>query len=239
MNADTVARAKSENLPIQFGDATRRAVLEDLGVSSARAAVVAIADPIATRRIVSLIRQMNGELRLIVRARYVNEIGELERLGADEAIPSEFESSIEIFVRLLRHFGVPRHLVRLQESIIRHEHYQALRGLGATTEFLEETKRIIAGGILETAQVLERSEACGRSIAELHLRERTGATVLNIVRNDTPLPSVDGTTRLEKGDLMVLYGPHEAIDKAIRIIEPKFNLEKDDGARDSEKEEEP
>lgn len=239
MNAHSVAQAKREKLPIRFGDATRRAVLDELGVASARAAVVAIADPIATRRIVSLIRQMNADLRLIVRARYVAEIKELERLGADEAIPSEFETSIEIFVRLLRHFGVPRHLVRMQESIIRHEHYHALRGFGGSPELLEETKRFIAGGILETAQVLEGSEACSKTLADLHLRGRTGVTVLNIVRNESPLPAIDGSTCLEKGDMLVLYGSHEAIDKAFHIIEPKQARDDDKGREDVTQKEKP
>ncbi len=230
MNAETVKKAEKENIPLRFGDATRRAVLEEMGIQRARAAVVAVADPGATRRIVSLIRQMNRELRLIVRARYVAEIDELERLGADEVVPSEFETSIEIFVRLLAHLGVPRHVTRVQESIVRLGHYQALRGLGVSTELLADTERLIAGGLLETAQVIEGSEACDKSLVELDLRGRTGASLLNIVRDGTPLPRISGETRFQKDDLLVLYGPHEALDRAFRLFEPKLDLEAADGA---------
>jgi CPA2 family monovalent cation:H+ antiporter-2 len=233
MNARSVDAARREKMPVRFGDATRRAVLDELGVPTARAAVVAVGDPIATRRIVSLVRQMNGELRLMVRARYVAEIEELERLGADEVIPSEFETSIEIFVRLLAHLGVPRHVVRVQESLVRVGHYRALRGLGMSTEILAETRRIIAGGVLETARVMEGSEACGRSLAELDLRRRAGVTVLNVVRDERPLPSLEGTTRLEAGDLLVIYGPHEGLDRGFRIFEPKLDLEEGDGAAEA------
>jgi CPA2 family monovalent cation:H+ antiporter-2 len=199
-----------------------------LGVPTARAAVVAIGDPVATRRIVSLIRQMNGDLRLMVRVRYVAEIEELERLGADEAIPSEFETSIEIFVRLLAHLGVPRHVVRVQESLVRVGHYRALRGLGVSTEFLAETERIIAGGTLETAQVIEGSEACGRTLGELDLRRQIGVSILNVVRNEQPLPLLEGATRLEPGDLLVLYGSHQGLDRGFRMFEPKIDLEEDE-----------
>jgi CPA2 family monovalent cation:H+ antiporter-2 len=223
MNARSVDAAVQEKMPVRFGDATRRAVLEELGVPTARAAVVALTDPAATRRVVSLIRQMNSEIRLMVRASYVAEIPELERLGADEVIPSEFETSIEIFARLLAHLGVPRHVVRVQESLVRVGHYRALRGLGVTTEILAETERIIAGGVLETAQVMERSEVCGRNLGELAIRKRIGVSVLNIVRNEQPLPSLDGATRLEPGDLVVLYGPHEGLDRAFRMFEPKID----------------
>ena len=220
MVADAVEAGRRESMPVRFGDASRRAVLEEMGAERARAAVVAVGDPAATRRIVSQLRQTNPTARILVRARRVGEIGELERLGADEAIPSEFETSIELFVRLLTHLGVPRHVVRVQESLIRLDHYQALRGVGATPDLLAQARKLIVGGILETAQVMPGSRAAGKTLAELDLRRRTGATVLSVVRNEQPLPTPDGPTRLEAEDLVVLYGPHEAIDRALGLLEP-------------------
>ena len=218
--AEHVEKAEREGLPVRFGDATRRGTLDALGVGRARAAVVTVGDPSSTRRMVGLVRQANPDARIIVRARRVAEIEELERLGADEVIPSEFETSIELFVRLLTHLGVPRHVARIQESIIRVQRYQALRGVGASAELLADTRRLIAGGILETAEVMEGSTAAGRTLRELALRDRTGAMVLSVVRRETPLPTPDGSTRLEAGDLIVLFGPHEAIDRAFALLEP-------------------
>ena len=218
--AENVQAGEREGLPVRFGDATRRGVLEQLGVRRARAVVVTVDDPTGTRRIVGLVRQANPDTRILVRAQRVDEIEELERLGADDVVPSEFETSIELFVRLLTHLGVPRHVVRIQESLIRVDRYQALRGVGGSAELTAETRRLIAGGILETAEVMEGSAACGRTLAELAFRDRTGTMVLSVVRNEMPLPTPDGKTRLEAGDLLVLYGAHEAIDQALRMIEP-------------------
>jgi len=111
-------------------------------------------------------------------------------------------------------------VARIQESIIRVQRYQALRGVGASAELLADTRRLIAGGILETAEVMEGSTAAGRTLRELALRDRTGAMVLSVVRRETPLPTPDGSTRLEAGDLIVLFGPHEAIDRAFALLEP-------------------
>lgn len=217
---DNVEAARREQLPVHFGDATRRAVLEQLGVQHARATVVTVGDPTSTRLIVGLVRQANADTRILVRARRVEEIEELERLGADDVIPSEFETSIELFVRLLTHLGVPRHVARIQESLIRVGRYQALRGVGMSAELMAETRRFIAGGIFETAEVMDGSAAAGRTLAELAFRERTGIMVLSVVRNEEPLPTPDGSTRLEVGDLVVLYGAHEAIDQALKLLEP-------------------
>src|SRR5437016_3655151 len=125
-----------------------------------------------------------------------------------------------VAVDLVTHLGVPRHVVRVQESLIRLDHYQALRGVGATPDLLVQARKLIVGGILETAQVMQGSLAAGKTLAELDLRRRTGATVLSVVRNEQPLPTPDGPTRLEAEDLVVLYGPHEAIDRALGLLEP-------------------
>jgi CPA2 family monovalent cation:H+ antiporter-2 len=181
---------------------------------------VAVADPAATRRIVTLLRQANDVVRILVRARRVREIAELERLGADEVIPAEFETSIELLVRLLIRLGVPRHVVRVQESLIRLGHYRALRGVGTTPELLAQTQHIVMAGILETARVMAGSVAAGQTLGELDLRRETGATVLSVVRDQQPLPPPDGPTRLEAGDMIVLFGSHAAIDRALLLIEP-------------------
>lgn len=219
--ADLVATGRREGVPVEFGDATRRAVLVELGAATARAAVVTVGDPAATRTVVGLLRQVNPELPILVRARRVAEIDALERLGADEVIPSEFEVAVELFVRLLRRLGVPPHVTRMQESIIRTEHYRALRGLGTTDELLRRTQQLVAGGILEVAQVLEGSEACGQTLGALALPHRTGTLVLSVVRGGQPLPTPDADTRLEANDLVVLFGPHEAIARALALLEPR------------------
>ena len=35
-------------------------------------------------------------------------------------------------------------------------------------------------------------------------------------------PLLDGATRLQPGDLVVLYGPHQGLDRAFRMFEPKL-----------------
>ena len=46
---------------------------------------------------VAVARHLSDRVRIVVRTRYVSEIEELRRLGADEVIPEELETSVEIF----------------------------------------------------------------------------------------------------------------------------------------------
>jgi CPA2 family monovalent cation:H+ antiporter-2 len=221
MDPARVRAGESEGLPMHFGDGSRRGALEAVGIVKARAVVVAVSDAIASRRITALARQMNPKATILVRAHGVDEIDELERLGATEVIPAEFEASIEIFVRLLQRLGVPRHVARVQEGIIRLGNYHSLRGASASFDMMSDIERLIGGGIIESAEVMTNSEADGRTLGELDLRGRFGALVLTMVRDETPLPNPEDGTRLQAGDRLVVYGPHEAIASAIETMEPK------------------
>src|SRR3989442_7475593 len=88
--------------------------------------VAAISDPAATRRMVRVARALNPRIHIIARTRYVTEIPELSRLGADVVIPEEFETSIEIFARVLAHYNVPRSDIERLVAQIRSSHYESL-----------------------------------------------------------------------------------------------------------------
>jgi CPA2 family monovalent cation:H+ antiporter-2 len=210
----------AEGLPVHFGDGSRRGVLEGAGIERARAVVVAVSDALASRRITALAHQLNPRATILVRSN-VEEIAELMRLGATEVIPAEFEASIELFVRLLQHLGVPRHVARVQEGIIRLGNYHSLRGAPATFELMSDIERLIGGGIVESAEVMKGSEADGQTLAGLDFRLRTGAVVLTMIRDEKPVSNPEDSTRLQAGDRVVVYGPHAAVAAAIDLFEPR------------------
>jgi CPA2 family monovalent cation:H+ antiporter-2 len=210
----------AEGLPVHFGDGSRRGVLEGAGIETARPVDVAVSDALASRRITALAHQLNPRATILVRSN-VEEIAELMRLGATEVIPAEFEASIELFVRLLQHLGVPRHVARVQEGIIRLGNYHSLRGAPATFELMSDIERLIGGGIVESAEVMKGSEADGQSLAALDFRVRTGAVVLTMIRDEKPVSNPEDSTRLQAGDRVVVYGPHAAVAAAIDLFEPR------------------
>ncbi len=118
LNADAVRSARAEGERVIYGDATRREVLHHVGIDNARVLVLAISDPAATRHTVSVGREVNPDIHIIVRTRYMSEITDLRELGADEVIPEEFETSIEIFSRVLTKIGIPRHIIHRQAAAI-------------------------------------------------------------------------------------------------------------------------
>jgi K+:H+ antiporter len=127
MNPENVRALRAEGEPIRYGDAVHEPVLRAVGVERARVLVVLIRDPAATRRIITLARRLNPALHLVVRTRYVAEIPSLLDLGASQVIAEEFESSIEIFTRVLHAYLVPEADIDAVAAEIRAAGYQMLR----------------------------------------------------------------------------------------------------------------
>ncbi len=126
LNPQTVRREGTKE-PIFFGDATNEGVLAAVRVGAARAAAVVIGDPIATRSIVAQLRRLNPTLHLIARTRFTSEVPTLYALGADEVVPEEFETSIQIFLRTGRLLGLDDESLNRLAASIREDNYQVLR----------------------------------------------------------------------------------------------------------------
>jgi CPA2 family monovalent cation:H+ antiporter-2 len=214
-----VRRARGEGERIEFGDASRTESLGAAGVGHAAVIVAAISDPAATRFTVMQVRRSNPGAYVIARTRQVKEVAELMRLGADEVIPEEFETSIAILGRVLRRFHVPTNVIRLQEQALRREGYSFLRGAEAET-LTSSISRLIEGATTDTFYLEPESPAVGRSIAQLDLHGATRALIIAVVRDGSHTLSPDAGFTLREGDILVLVGDHQALETAFERLSP-------------------
>ena len=221
LNAEVVRRAKAKGEKINFGDATRHEVLLHAGVEHAWSLVLAMSDPAAARRTVALARRLNPEIHIIVRTRYVAEITELLDLGANEVIPEEFETSIEIFSRVLHRYGFPRNVIEQQIGRIREQGYEMLRSAALPVGSINVPKVNFDGARTEAVTLNADSPAVGKNLGELNLRGESGATVIAIVntRGDTKISPGAGY-KLNEGDTVVLIGSAKKVSRAVDIIQP-------------------
>jgi CPA2 family monovalent cation:H+ antiporter-2 len=206
MNPQTVKdeRKKAEN--IFYGDASHEAVLEQIKIKQARVMVIVISDPVAARRITLSARRENPHIYIIARTRFVSEMEQLHKLGANEVIPEEFETSIEIFSRVLVKYLVP--IDRIQKLIneARTGGYEMFRSLSDESVLLSDLKVQIPDIQIWTVSVHEDAPASGKSLAQVQLRKKYGVTLLAIKRADKVLSNPPGDMEIDTGDLLVLLG---------------------------------
>ncbi len=127
LDADIVKQAKKEGEPIIFGDAVHEHLLNFVNLPSARVVVIAISDPRSTKQMVASIKHINPNVYLLVRTRFTNEVEELMKLGSNDVIPEEFETSVEIFSRVLHKYLVPEDKITDLVFTLRSENYGFLR----------------------------------------------------------------------------------------------------------------
>jgi CPA2 family monovalent cation:H+ antiporter-2 len=225
--AERARAAAADHHHAVYGDATRPSVLRHVHASRASVVVLAIDDRAAARRIVRLVREMNANAALVVRTRYVTEIEELTRLGADEVIPEEMETSVELFARVLQRLDVPPNVIAAQVDVVRAEHYAMLRGSSPSAHRIESIYELFTAATTATHLVRAASPAVGRSLGELDLKGRTGITVVAVVRKGKAVTNPPGDWRLARGDILVVLGDHAQLAAARRLLEPPLDASAD------------
>lgn len=210
MNPETVTRYRNKE-PIEHGDASQPVVLEHLGVTKARVLAIIISDPAAVRSIVIEARRFNPSLHIIARTRFVSEVAPLRRLGADEVVAEEFETSIEVFSRVLTRYLVPRQDIESFAARIRQENYRMIRRMSASVDSLDAMVNRLPDMGVQAMRLSAASPLCGISLAQSQMRRKYGVTVIAILRQGTTQASPEPNDLFEADDVVYLFGKTEKL----------------------------
>jgi CPA2 family monovalent cation:H+ antiporter-2 len=218
LDGDIVRREAQHGLPLYYGDATNPNVLRHVKIEEARVLVIAISDPFMARRTVQVARGLNPKIHIVVRTRHLRELEELHQLGADDVVPEEFETSIEIFALVLRTYNMPQDFIMRKAEQIRREGYALLR-----RSELPELAHHLRGGTLsdvevETCRIEEDSPAAGKTLGDLSIRLRTGASIIAWTRSGVTESNPSKKTELLPGDVVVLLGTRDQIRRAMGLL---------------------
>lgn len=197
--------------PAYYGDAADRAVLEAVGVRSARLLLISHEDLPAARKILHQVRQLRPELPVMVRTRDESTVEELRAAGATEVIPETLEASLMIASQALLLLNVPlrRVLRRMQEQ--RAGRYLLLR------EYFrgEEIGGMPGLNELMPIQLRPESPAVGQELGQF---ATDSVVVTALVRGGQRQLSPAASTRMESGDVLVLFGTPEDLVRAERAL---------------------
>jgi CPA2 family monovalent cation:H+ antiporter-2 len=214
MNPETVRSEQAKGEPIYYGDATQESVLQHANIKEARIVVVAINDPTAIRRMVEGIRRLNPIVHLIVRTRYLQEMKPLYELGADEVIPEEFETSVEIFTRVLTKYLIPRDEIERLVAEVRVDGYKMFRTLSKVSASLSDLKPELRDVDISTFRILQESPLINKTIGQVELRKRYGVSVVAIGRDMQIVANPGADQVLRLNDVLFVLGSSEKISEA-------------------------
>lgn len=169
------------------GDASDDGILEQAGIRHAKGLIVTSGDDANNLYIVLSARVLKPDLFIVSRAVDDSSVPKLIRAGADRAI-----SPYAIGGRRLAHLILSPTVVDFFDTVIR-------KG--------EESLNI------EGIKVHDGTYVIGRSLAELKVRETTGANVLVVLRGSRVLANPDPELALHPGDELLALGTTEQLDR--------------------------
>jgi monovalent cation:H+ antiporter-2, CPA2 family len=218
LDGDTVSREANNGVPVYYGDATNPNVLRHMKIEDAKMLVIAISDPFITRRTVQVAKGLNPKLHVVVRTRYLRDLKELHQLGADDVVPEEFGTSIEIFALVLRTYKLPQEFVARKAEQVRREGYALLRRSEWPDSVDHSRGETLTDTEVETCRIDDGSPAAGKTLAQIALLPRTGVLVIAWTRAGVTQANPSEETRLMVGDIVVLLGSRARIRQAMGLL---------------------
>ena len=209
MNPETIQREKKEGIPIHFGDAAQEEVLRHANINKARMLVIAINDAAATRRITSIAHHLNPSLHIIVRTRFMQEVNALKDLGANEVIPEEFETSIEIFNRVLKCYLIDQNKIDELTSQIRSDNYQMFRKPADERETLAGIK--IPNVEIVKFKVPGDFEYINKPLSQLQWKQNYKINILVIFKGQNIITDIQSESSLNTNDEILVLGTPQNI----------------------------
>ena len=219
MNPETVRMERTNGQPIFYGDAVHDAVLLHANIKSARVVVIAISDDAASRRIVAAAHTLNPTAHIIVRTRHLVEVEPLYRVGAHQVVPEEFETSVEIFTRVLMEYLIPHDQIEKFIAEVRADGYKMFRALPKDAPAVSGLNIHLPDLEISVLWVDPKSPFVGKSLTEIALRSRYEVTVLAVRREEQISANPHGATQIECDDEVYLLGTPEKIAQVADLFD--------------------
>jgi CPA2 family monovalent cation:H+ antiporter-2 len=223
MNPEVVRAEKLDGEHIFYGDAAQSAVLEHAGIYTAKSLAVTAGDPASAKRIIEVARRLNPRIHIIARTHFLSELDRFYALGADEVISDEFESSIELFTRVLHRYLVPSSEINSLGSTLRADHYEMLRHPEIPRKKICDLALHFADVEIRSIRVGKFSKVAGITLGELDLRKRYGVSVLAISRYHKIIPGPEAETEILADDILLVISPPERLDEVRKLCEDSNN----------------
>ncbi len=120
MNLTTVESLTKSGHSAIYGDATNSAVLDQAGVRRAVHFVVTLPHSSSRAPVVRAARELNADVHITVRARYLGEREVLQAAGANQVIFEEGEAGIALARTVMEHRGLDRPTIDRMLGALRH-----------------------------------------------------------------------------------------------------------------------
>jgi CPA2 family monovalent cation:H+ antiporter-2 len=207
---------KQRHIPFVYGDAGSRLVLSECNITEATTLVVTLPDPLAAVNIIKMAREVNSNLRILVRAHRPADRAAFKEAGAAQIVQPEFEASLELTKQALLGQNAEQGQLAKALSFIRHsrtedsDDFDYHPPIGEIIGFANED---FVGAWFKVKESL-----AGKTIKELDLRNQVGVTVLAIRREEQVVSHPPAEFSLQGDDSIFVVGHTEQLSHCMTAL---------------------
>lgn len=121
LNIDTIRELANNGELGVYGDSTRHDILEAAGIKEAKYLLVTVPDVLVRTLVIITAKEINSELKVFARARYLKERAWLEEVGATQICIEEAETAVGLAKLLLSEVGADPERVATEVTRIQRE----------------------------------------------------------------------------------------------------------------------
>lgn len=198
-----------------YGDALNEPILRKAHTHTAEVVVISIGETITALGIIDKVRDLNKHAHIIVRSKNVSNIEDFYKMGANQVIPEEFETAIELFERVLKKLLIPKGEIESAISRIRDDNY------GIFLE-KEENDTVTLTDMIPDVEIVALKAGNyelfpGNSLKEIRLRKLYGLTVVAVKRDGEILENPGAGFIFNPDDVVYVLGKPERIAQLSQV----------------------
>jgi len=210
-----VKRRQLKGESVIYGDAMNEPILRKAYTQTAEVVVISIGETITALGIIEKVRQMNKHAHIIVRSKYVSNIEDFYNMGANQVIPEEFETAIDLFEMVLKKLLLSKQEIDSAISRIRDDNYGIFREK-------DESSAVILTEMIPDVEIMalragNYSLFPGNSLREINLRRLHGLTVVAVKRNGKIMENPRAGFIFEPDDIVYVLGKPATVAQLMQV----------------------
>ncbi len=201
-----VEQAQKAGMSVVYGDASQEIVLDACRIQEATLLILTAPGIVVVRSVIAQAKRMNSQIEIVVRACGPDHFDLLKDLGVSAVVLPEFEASLEMTRQSLLRLKVPTTEIQRCTDTIRQELYEQWFDKSRGYRTLSHLRSAEQQFDLQWVRLDPESPIINKSIGEIGIRGKTGASVVGVVREEKLQPNPDADFVLLTNDLVAIIG---------------------------------
>ncbi len=201
-----VEQAKEAQMTVVYGDVSQEIVLDAAKIKDASQLIITLPGIVEARATIVQAQSLNDQIEIIVKTSSPEYFDLLKNLGVSVVILPEFEASLEITNQSLLRLKVPLSEVQRYTDTVRQELYANWFGNNDDYRILSQFRGAEKQFDLEWIHLAPESPIINKSIGEIGIRKKTGASIVGVIRNEELRANPDADFVLLANDWIAIIG---------------------------------